>query len=428
MRHQLTDLLLLHAAESDQDVDGLIDFNSRLHSNLPEPDPRIGEIVREMLAPGMHPTMTREDFFLVEDSETQQIVSSLCVIPQTWTYAGIPFGVGRPELVGTLAEYRRQGLVSALFKAAHERCAALNLPAQGITGIPYFYRQFEYEYALELGGGRVIPLATLPPTPDSAFTLRPATNDDIPMLQTLYDTFAKRHLITCLRPAESWRYLLEMSDGNGDKQWFYLIIRNNEVAGYVDIAKETQGSRARATELVFNGSMPELAGWLLPRLRDEIAILHADAAPAIEYIYLNLGSRDPIFPYLGAYQPFTQPSYAWYIRAPDLAGFVTLIAPALEKRIAGGPLAGLTTTLSLDFYRSGLKLEFEGGRLTGAVNLLPGEGVDAMLPPLVFLQLLFGYRSTASLARALPDVRLNQSAPMLDALFPRRRSWVKPLT
>ena len=38
----------------------------------------------------------------VSNTNTGQIVSTLCTLSQTWTYDGIPFGVGRPELVGTL--------------------------------------------------------------------------------------------------------------------------------------------------------------------------------------------------------------------------------------------------------------------------------------------------------------------------------------
>ena len=36
---------------------------------------------------------------------------------QTWTYGGVPFEVGRPELVATHPDYRRRGLVRAQFEA-----------------------------------------------------------------------------------------------------------------------------------------------------------------------------------------------------------------------------------------------------------------------------------------------------------------------
>ncbi len=428
MHQPLPDGLVLRSVQAGRDVKRLIDFNSRIHSPTADPDPRIGELVRGMLAPSSHPTITPDDFFVVEDTANGEIVSSLCVIPQTWTYAGIPFGVGRPELVGTLPNYRRRGLVRTLFEAAHQRCAELNLPVQGITGIPYFYRQFGYEYALDLGGGAVVPLALLPETPESDCALCEVAAEDIPVLQALYNSAARGMLVTCPRPTEYWRYRLEMTNTNIEKQWLYRITRRGETIGYVDILKDTTGSRARVSELVLTGPAPEVIPWLLPRLRDEIAVLRADA-PALESLYLILGRRHPIYPYLAAFHPVRQPPYAWYVRVADLAGFIRLIAPALEQRIAAGPLAGLTTVLSLDFYRDGLRLAFEEGRLTDATNLPPGTAGDASFPPLVFLQLLFGYRSVKSLTHTFPDVRLTpHSQPILDALFPRRLSWVRPLT
>ena len=59
------------------------------------------------------------------------------LISQTWAYEGIPFEVGRPELVGTLPEYRNRGLVRAQFEEVHRWSAARGELVQGITGIPY---------------------------------------------------------------------------------------------------------------------------------------------------------------------------------------------------------------------------------------------------------------------------------------------------
>jgi predicted acetyltransferase len=79
----------------------------------------------------------------------------MCLIPQTWTYAGVPFGVGRPEAVGTDPDYRRRGLIRMQFEVLHGKSAAMGHLVQGITGIPWYYRQFGYEYALDLDGGRI---------------------------------------------------------------------------------------------------------------------------------------------------------------------------------------------------------------------------------------------------------------------------------
>ena len=62
--------------------------------------------------------------------------------------------VGRPELVGTLPEFRNRGLIRAQMDILHQWSAERGQPVQAITGIPFFYRQFGYEMALPLQGGR----------------------------------------------------------------------------------------------------------------------------------------------------------------------------------------------------------------------------------------------------------------------------------
>ena len=68
---------------------------------------------------GKHPSFGVGDFTIVEDIRSGDIVSSMNLIDQTWTYAGIPFEVGRPELVGTLPAHRNRGLVRKQFEVIH---------------------------------------------------------------------------------------------------------------------------------------------------------------------------------------------------------------------------------------------------------------------------------------------------------------------
>ena len=50
------------------------------------------------------------------------------------------------------------------------------------------------------------------------------------------------------------------------------------------------------------------------------------------------------------------------------------------------------------------------------------------MPPLVFLQLLFGHRSLEELRYAFPDVWADDTArPLLEALFPSRPSYAMPI-
>ncbi len=146
----------------------------------------------------------------------------------------------------------------------------------------------------------------------------------------------------------------------------------------------------------------------------------------------RLGVKHLAYDVLGkelTYEP--QLPYAWYVRVPDLPKFIKHIAPALEARLANSALAGYSGTLTLNFYRGGLQLDFAKGKLTGAENWhMPPwhSGADAGFPPLVFLQLLFGRRSLEELQYAFPDVEAkNEVELLLRTLFPASPSWVFPL-
>jgi hypothetical protein len=148
---------------------------------------------------------------------------------------------------------------------------------------------------------------------------------------------------------------------------------------------------------------------------------------AIRFRWTGLALRDALgdIPFVGTEYP-----YAWYLRVADLPGFLRHVRPVLERRLAESPEAGYTGELTLDFYRGGLRLVLENGKLTTIEDWRRGpwgEG-KAGFPPLVFLQALFGHCSLHELRRVYPDVYAEgEAAPVLSALFPKRPSLLMPL-
>jgi hypothetical protein len=127
--------------------------------------------------------------------------------------------------------------------------------------------------------------------------------------------------------------------------------------------------------------------------------------------------------------PMSRAPYAWYVRVPDVPGFVRHVAPALEARLARSLAAGHSGELTLNFYREGgLRLVLECGRIAGAEpwQAPSSDSGSASFPDLTFLQLLFGYRSLAELRHAYADciVRGDINRALLEALFPKRASNV----
>jgi RimJ/RimL family protein N-acetyltransferase len=197
----LGDNLILRRA-TKADAEALANFNARIHSDDSEehPDERVATWTRDLIEKP-HPTFEAGDFTIVEDTRSGNIVSTLNLISQTWSYGGIPVKVGRPELVGTHPDYRNRGLVRAQFEVIHQWSAERGQKMQAITGIPYYYRLFGYEMGLALSGGRggfKPHVPRLKEGEQEQYRIRPAVNTDLDFIDHLYQHASRRYLVNCI--------------------------------------------------------------------------------------------------------------------------------------------------------------------------------------------------------------------------------------
>ena len=211
----LGDGLILRRSSS-ADVDALADLCGRIHSNegFDKPDVYIAAWTRDLLT-RPHPTFNPDDFTVVEEISTGRIVSTLNWISQTWSYEGIKFGVGRPELVGTLPEFRNRGLVRVQFDEVHQWSVQRGEMVQAITGIPFYYRQFGYEMAIDHDGRRFGYEAHVPKLKEGEqeqYHVRAAQEADLPVIAKTYDEIRKRNMLVCERTPEIFRYELGSQD------------------------------------------------------------------------------------------------------------------------------------------------------------------------------------------------------------------------
>lgn len=402
----------------------------------------IREWATDMMS-GDHPLVGPGDFAIVEDTRQQRVVASTNLMEQAWDYDGIRIPVGRPEIVASHPDYRNRGLIRAIFDIVHARSAARGNLAQGITGISYFYRQFGYEYAVDLGGGRSIPFTAIPKLKDGeteSYTLRPATIDDIPQLMRLFNRERSFYGIGSFIDEGYWHWMQtgqRDASGEGFRPQMIIDVAGRAV-GYALPRRLRWGERIGVSGLMVEEGV-SLAGVLPGTLRalqryGEAAAgwIAAKEPPPANSIYLHTGQWHPVYDLLGeGMVSRVWPPYAWYVRVPDLPAFIRAVAPALERRLADSAAASQTGELKLDFYRDGLRIAIEGGKITTAEpwrSAVWGPEGNAGFPPLVFLQLLFGKRSLDELRYAYNDVWAEDSArPLLEALFPTRTANIQPL-
>lgn len=440
MLRDLDDGLILRRA-TPEDVAALAVFNAQIHRDDPDGDPadRIGIWTRDLFE-RPPPTFDVSDFTIVEDAGSGDIVSSANLISQTWSYDGTEFGVGRPELVGTLPEYRRRGLVRAQFEVIHEWSAERGEVMQAITGIPWFYRLFGYDMALTLGGGRAGYAPHVPrldEDKEDPYHVRPAGKNDLGFIAELYASGAQRWRIACVRDEELWAYELEgKSERNVNRHELRIVeTPSGESVGFIAHPPWNWGNllAAIAYELKPNVSWVAVTPSVVRYLWEtgqQYAKNNADGSRFGSFGFW-LGAEHPVYRVMAAGLPRQQDPYAWYIRVPDVVSFVRLVAPALERRLKGSVAAGHTGELRISFYRNGLKLALEGGAVTTVEPWSPDTATegDAAFPDLTFLQLLLGFRSLEELEHAYADCWVDNDGAraVVDSLFPPQPSDVWPV-
>ena len=444
----LGDGLILRQATA-ADTEALAAFNADVLRDPGdvEPNEPVAAWTRDTMS-GEHPTVQVGDFTVVEDTRNSAIVSSLCLISQTWSYGGIPFGVGRPEAVATHPAYRRRGLVRAQFEVAHAWSAARGHKMQAVTGIPWFYRQFGYEMALTLGGGWRGHTSYIPKLRDGEtepYRVRPAVEADLAFIAQVYDEAMRRFLVACVRDKRLWQYELNgRSEKNDDRVELRVVeAMDGEQVGFLAHLPKLWGPHLATTfyELKPGISWLAVTPSVLRYLQATGEQYAAQHHRTFEGVWFLLGTEHPVYQVARDRLPEVCQPYTWYVRVPDVVGFLRRVAPLLERRLAESVLAGHTGVLKLNFYRDGLRMIFEHGRLKMVeawepaparepwVPAFAGEGTAAQFPGLTFLQLLFGYRTLEELDHAFPDcwAETDEARTLLQVLFPKQPSLIWPV-
>ena len=433
----LGDGLTLRWATPD-DAEALAQFNLAMHSDDPDnPERFLYHWVHDLMN-GRHPTTKASDFTVVTDANGQ-IISSLNLISQTWAYEGIPFPVGRPELVSTRPEYRRRGLVRRQMAVIHRLSASRGELVTAITGIPWYYRQFDYDMALDLGGGRQLFWAR--PGNDETvaeepYRVRPATAGDIPLLGELYAAHLGRSAVARLRGPADWQY--EMFDMHPESAWRLklkiITTPDGQPVAYANTTPRGTGIAVSELGVRAGHSWRAVGRFLVRVLREEANVLNATRAAneQLTNISFNLGQAHPVYEALDPDLEKQSRPYAWYVRVPNIPAFLRHIAPALEARLAASVMAGHTGTTRVNMYRQRFTLVWEAGRLREVGDNYAHDRLedgDAAFPDLSFLQVLFGYRSFEELVAHYADCYTADATTrvLLRALFPKRPSHVIPM-
>ena len=371
-----------------------------------------------------HPRMSWEDTFVIVDDESGVIVSSLVLLPGTWLLDGASVPIVQMEAVGTLKEYRYRGLINLLNSEFETRVKELQPALQVIAGIPYFYKNFGYEYASPLGGAYPITpgfIPKLPPEEEEQATFVEVDSSSIEE----YLSFRRAHLprgvwLKDIRPEDLGYYSFESPQAGTEAWYFYLMKLEGKTVGIFILSRWEQ--RLDIIDLYLDGHLhlpsvlrfaQEAAdGWGGLPLR----VVPPNQPAVREYVRIIAASE-------------LRQRYAWYVKITSLDAFFEAIAPVLSARLERSDYRHFTGDLKVTDYRRGFSLSFSDGKYAGMASMSerdPG-GYDLALSPGSLTRLLMGSETFDELWSHEPDVRCRASImPLVRVLFPKVGATVDP--
>lgn len=426
---ELEDGLVLRPATID-DAEKVANFNEAVQTDPPdfEPAVTISAWIRDLFD-GVHGKVGPSDFTVVEDTNTGEIVSSLVLISQTWNIGGIDTPTGMPELVSTHPDYRRRGLVRRQFDLVHEWSKARGELFTTVMGIPNFYKQFGYEYAIDAwGGSATFPHALTgllegkdvkPP-----FTARDAERNDVPFVTETQKTIRDRVFISATRDVDIFEgEMFGRREANEVSFRTRILEVENKPVGYYEFHMDPKRTVLRIDSFEIDPSVNWLDASisLLTDLKELVKRFHPEGKQECEKIDFEIGPKHPLYRVFDMQLGALKKPYAWVVRVPDLAKLVSHLAPLFERRLANSVLRGWSGDLKLSFYTAGLQMTFENGRLKTAANTgaIENHEASARYPGLTFTKALFAQHSFSQLDEMYTDcsAKNRAMATLQDILF-----------
>ena len=149
-----------------------------------------------------HPDMGNENFFMVKKGD--EVAAGLLLLPQTWIIDGVEIKVAEMGCVGTRPEHRRKRLQEILNDKFDSYAKENGYDLCALAGIPYFYRQFGYQYAIELNFSAEIDAKKIPDT-EPVLQRREITESDTPKMDAILRSTQQRYFVKSTRTNGVWK-------------------------------------------------------------------------------------------------------------------------------------------------------------------------------------------------------------------------------
>ncbi len=409
--------------------------------NWPEERPAILEHIRlvhgandsELLSKwyGTMPGFDPADCFVI-DGEQGEIASHVMLIPRMIQFGDSVLQAAEIGVVGTLETYQKRGYATTLMESAIQRMSQRGDALSILFGIPNFYEQWEYEYAvglyltsyessiateLALKAGvwdftqsHMRRMAGQLGIRNREITVRPFDYNDLPAVMDLYFQSSIAGHSIMARDEQSWlwqiHYMTEIGRHGHDN--FLVAEHDNSILAYMRMVTNEPVNWFRADAnpfsiIEFAGTDPDATGALLA----EAAVFARDYG--MEQVGLYVHPQSTLMTHALAHgasqRNFTG---AGFLRLNNLSLVLEGMVGTFQRRLDASPFAG-----------QAIQLQVSNEQATASINLghsASPEPIEISAPTSDLIRLFSGWFGLANLPSGSYTPKYED---VLKALFPK---------
>jgi hypothetical protein len=357
-------------------------------------------------------------WFYIDNNESNQSISGITLMPLVWKIGGISIPICEMGFVSTLENYRGMGFIKKMNELYERSMSERGYIMSVIRGIPYYYRRFDYEFAIPLDVRIHLSPDKVPLDDLNYILIRKATSKDIGFIKEQYNSFYNQFYIINSFNEEGFihRYLNDKFDETILST--YILEEHGQSVVYFSIGKSFDNK-------AFTIITPHLSNLQMIKVLQYVKELNEKSNNSI--IPLNVRYDVDFGKFIIQLGGITHQSYGWQIKIMNLKLFFELIKPIIESRIQNSEFKELTRNVVISNYNENIELIFKKGKII-KINMKKGypdeNECDIRIPGALLNKLILSDKTIDEINYIIDDAIVNPSSKMLiNVLFPKKISY-----
>ncbi len=401
-------LTLRVAIDDTDELERLLSFNVTVHQ-----EESLKKYISRLYL--QHPKRDEIYWIYIEKKDSNKIVSSITLMPLEWNFNGIPIPICEMGLVGTLPEYRNRGLMGIMNKLYENIMRQEGYLLSVIRGIPYYYRRFGYEFALNLDERILLNKSQVPSRKLEMISFQKAAKQDLAFIKSIYNKEQERFFVTNRFNSDNFMYKFMNDDFDDNFLSTFLIKIKGKPISYFSIGMSYDN-------VAFSLIVPEVNEESMIKILQCVKTLNEEK----DQIVFHVNSDTKFAQYICSIGGKRDLGYGWQIRIPNIKEFLHAISPVLEQRIERSSYKGLSQDIVISDYREIFTLRFKNGKVED-IEVKKGYPIpgscDVKIPNSTLIKLLLSDKTFEEIKYILKDSILKPgSEKLIKILFPKKPS------